>query len=103
MGKLRRPMGKMSFIMRPFVGPGLSGCCSVVSVFGILILSVLGFAFYNNAEVLMGHREDPADGHAVAMACWGAAMLYAVFAVVCGCQLGAHTRQVRNQPGAVRL
>ncbi|GAA94885.1 uncharacterized protein L969DRAFT_16287 [Mixia osmundae IAM 14324] len=78
----------------------LATCCTVLSCFGVAILLVLGAAFDANVEVLMGHSEDPKDGHAVAQTCYSAAIVYAVFIALCGCQ--AFTG-VRYKKPAVRL
>ncbi|GAA5893070.1 hypothetical protein JCM8208_004338 [Rhodotorula glutinis] len=85
---------------RPIVGTGLAGCCAVLSVFGACILGTLGFFFQANVEVLMGNKESPRDGHAVALNCWFASLVYIAFVVFCTCQVGVNRRYAR---GSVRL
>lgn len=46
-------------------------------------------------EAFMGSTEDPADGAAVGTTCYVAALVYAAFAVFCGCQIGVHRRYSR--------
>lgn len=45
----------------------------------------------------MGSAKDPEDGAAVATTCYIAALIYAAFILLCGCQLGAHRRYSRIQ------
>ncbi|GAA5994370.1 uncharacterized protein JCM10292_002022 [Rhodotorula paludigena] len=85
---------------RPIVGTPLAGCCAVLSVFGACILGTLGFCFDANVEVLMGSEESPKDGHAVALNCYFASLVYIAFVVFCTCQVGVNRRYQR---GAVRL
>lgn len=80
---------------RPVVSSSLATCCSVLSVFGFLILGALGTAFNANVrllpcprvasasltvrtrsqvEVLMGKTSSPHDGYAVAINCWFASV-----------------------------
>ncbi|PWN30504.1 hypothetical protein BDZ90DRAFT_229521 [Jaminaea rosea] len=83
--------------LRPMVGPGLAGCCTILSIFGVLSLFVIGYGFANHWEAFMGSTEDPEDGMAVATTCYVAALIYAAFILFCGCQLGAHKRYSRIQ------
>ncbi|PWN99125.1 hypothetical protein FA09DRAFT_329067 [Tilletiopsis washingtonensis] len=80
--------------LRPLVHPGLAGCCTVLSLFGVLILAIIGLGFASNWEAFMGSTGDPADGAAVATTCYVAALVFAGFAFFCGCQLG-HARYSR--------
>lgn len=50
----------------------------VISVFAIIILSVLGAMFANGDHVVMGSEEDPKDGKKVATAVFSAVIIYAV-------------------------
>lgn len=50
----------------------------VVSVFAIVILSVLGSLYKSNHHTLVGSVEDPEDGAVVAKTVFGAVMVYAV-------------------------
>jgi len=97
-----QPVGVAEMPNLVLFGPGLSGCCTVLSVFGVIILCGLGNAFYRHAEVLLGHKDDPTNGQKVADMCYTAAIVYGALVVFCGCQLGANRRRARN-PGAVRL
>ncbi|CAO1630992.1 unnamed protein product [Sympodiomycopsis kandeliae] len=83
--------------LRPVVPVGLAGCCTVLSIFGVLILSIIGYGFSHDWEAFMGSRDDPADGQAVATTCYVAALVYAAFILFCGCQLGAARRYSRIQ------
>ncbi|BGO90856.1 hypothetical protein NBRC10512v2_003112 [Rhodotorula toruloides] len=85
---------------RPLVSTNLATCCSVLSLFGFLILGAIGTAFNAGVEVLLRSEESPEDGHAVAVNCWFASLVYLAFAIFCTCQIGANRRYQR---GAVRL
>jgi hypothetical protein len=50
----------------------------VISVFAIVILSVLGFLFKGNHPELVGGEDDPEDGPAVAATVFTAVIIYAV-------------------------
>lgn len=52
----------------------------VISIFGIIILSILGIAFKNNHEEFVGGIEDPEDGPAVASTIFVAVFVYIVSA-----------------------
>lgn len=55
----------------------------VISVFAIVILSILGWAFQHNHEEFVGGVEDPADGPAVAGTIFVAVFVYIVrFAII---------------------
>lgn len=43
----------------------------------------------------MGSTEDPKDGSAVGTTLYVAALVYAAFVLLCGCQLAAHRRYSR--------
>lgn len=96
----------------------LTAASIVISVFAIVILSVLGSLFtvriaryqhrgqeltrqQNNHHSVMGSTEDPEDGKAVATAVFGAVIIYAVFLVFCGAQAFLHQRERRR--GAIAL
>ncbi|KAL0077583.1 hypothetical protein J3Q64DRAFT_1299141 [Phycomyces blakesleeanus] len=83
--------------MKTFVGPGLSVCCSLLSVCGIIFLVVLGFAFDAEVEVLTEFTSDPDDPKATAHACFTAAIVYACFLAFCSCQTLVHKYNARNQ------
>lgn len=50
----------------------------VISIFAIVILSVLGSLFRKNHHSVMGSEDDPEDGGAVAGAVFGAVAIYGV-------------------------
>jgi ribonuclease kappa len=50
----------------------------VMSVFAIVILSVIGALFKSNHHSMMGSTEDPKDGAAVAVTVFSAVIVYAV-------------------------
>lgn len=52
----------------------------MVSVFAIIILSILGSMFKSGNHVVMGSDKDPEDGAAVATAVFGAVAVYGVSA-----------------------
>ncbi|KAL8286413.1 hypothetical protein RQP46_004430 [Phenoliferia psychrophenolica] len=85
---------------RALVGTPLAGCCTVLSILGVIFLVAIGIAFDNNVEVLMGSTKSPHDGAAVAKHCYYAAIVYACFIGFCGCQIGLNKRYAR---GAVRI
>ncbi|KLT45821.1 hypothetical protein CC85DRAFT_226784, partial [Cutaneotrichosporon oleaginosum] len=64
-----------------------AGCCTVLSFFGVIILSVFGYFFAHRAEGLTGSKEDPEDPDFVAKICYTSAIVYAVFVVFCGLQV----------------
>ena len=64
---------------------------------GVLILSVFGWGFTHNWEAFMGSTEDPEDGVAAGMTCYGAAFVYLLFIVFCVCQVGVNRRYQRIQ------
>ncbi|KAK9369021.1 hypothetical protein V1509DRAFT_620867 [Lipomyces kononenkoae] len=79
--------------MRPVVSLGYAWCCTVLSLFGIIILcSIAGF-FLSGSEAFLGSTMDPPDGHPVAMNLFGGAIIYAVFLAFCGCQIVMYRRQ----------
>lgn len=105
---LRGPQSRSSMSAmahRPVVGTGLgvyscltlASCCTVVSVAGVLILSVFGWGFTHNWEAFMGSTEDPENGVAAGMTCYGAAFVYLIFIVFCVCQIGVNRRYQRIQ------
>lgn len=69
----------------------------MVSVFGVIMLTVFGWGFSHNWDAFMGSTEDPKDGVAVGWTCYGAAFIYALFIAFCGFQLNANRRYQRIQ------
>ncbi|EOD46678.1 hypothetical protein GTA08_BOTSDO08902 [Neofusicoccum parvum] len=87
--------------MKPVVSALNAWTCIVVSVFAIVILSVVGSLFKSNNHIMTGSTEDPEDGKAVAGAVFGAVAVYAVFLVFCAGQAFLHVRESRR--GAIAL
>ncbi|CAR65226.1 uncharacterized protein KLLA0_B10769g [Kluyveromyces lactis] len=73
--------------MRPVVSPGKAWFCTVLSAFGVVILSVIGHLFKTNHESFVGSINDPENGPAVAHTIFLAVGVYAVFFVFCGSQV----------------
>ncbi|KAF2669393.1 hypothetical protein BT63DRAFT_479244 [Microthyrium microscopicum] len=87
--------------MKPVVSAGNAWTCIVVSVFAIVILSILGSMFKNGHHTVMGSTEDPVDGAAVAGTIFGAVFVYIGFLVFCASQAFLHMRESRR--GAIAL
>ncbi|KAF2200863.1 hypothetical protein GQ43DRAFT_441155 [Delitschia confertaspora ATCC 74209] len=87
--------------MKPVVSAMNAWTCIVVSAFAIVILSVIGALFKSNNHSMMGSKEDPENGAAVAGAVFGAVVIYAGFFVFCGFQALLHLRESRR--GAISL
>ncbi|KAI9642353.1 hypothetical protein NHQ30_009157 [Ciborinia camelliae] len=64
--------------MKPVVGVMQAWSCIVISVFAIVILSIIGALFKSNNHALLGGKEDPVDGAAVAATVFSAVVVYAV-------------------------
>ncbi|KAF2446476.1 hypothetical protein P171DRAFT_430627 [Karstenula rhodostoma CBS 690.94] len=88
-------------MVKPLVSAMNAWTCIVVSVFAIVILSVIGALFKTNSHTMMGAKEDPSDGGAVAGAVFGAVFIYIGFFVFCGFQALLHMREARR--GAIAL
>ncbi|EON97970.1 hypothetical protein UCRPA7_6582 [Phaeoacremonium minimum UCRPA7] len=87
--------------MKPVVGAVQAWSCVVISVFAIIILSILGLLFKNNHHEVVGGVEDPENGPAVAGTVFVAVLVYAGFLVFCGLQGILHMRESRR--GAIAL
>ncbi|KAF2005409.1 hypothetical protein P154DRAFT_518531 [Amniculicola lignicola CBS 123094] len=87
--------------MKPVVSAMNAWTCIVVSVFAMIILSVIGALFKTGSHTMMGSKEDPEDGGAVAGAVFGAVFIYLGFFVFCGFQAFLHIRESRR--GAITL
>lgn len=87
--------------MKPLVSAMNAWTCIVVSVFAIVILSIIGALFKANNHSMMGSTKDPEDGGAVAGAVFGAVFIYIGFFVFCGFQALLHMRESRR--GAISL
>ncbi|TKA66025.1 hypothetical protein B0A55_11658 [Friedmanniomyces simplex] len=88
--------------MKPLVSAFNAWTCIVISLFAIVILSVIGSMFVNGHHSLMGSDEDPEDGGKVEAAVLGAVGVYGFFLLFCGCQAFVHRRQSRQGEIAVR-
>ncbi|WWC73619.1 uncharacterized protein I206_107591 [Kwoniella pini CBS 10737] len=86
----------MPINVRPVVGPGLAGCCTIFSILGIVILLALGSFFGRHVEGLTGSTKDPKDPDHVAKMCYAAAIIYGAFIVFCGLQMAVHRRYPRG-------
>ncbi|CAF9929876.1 MAG: hypothetical protein ALECFALPRED_004475 [Alectoria fallacina] len=64
--------------MKPVVSALNAWSCVVVSVFAIIILSIIGGLFSANHHSMVGSTKDPADGKAVAGSVFAAVVVYAV-------------------------
>ena len=82
--------------MKPVVSVMNAWTCVVVSVFAIVILSIIGALFKTNSHAVMGSKKDPQDGGAVAGAVFGAVAIYAGFFIFCGFQALLHMRESRR-------
>ncbi|KAF2721306.1 hypothetical protein K431DRAFT_338789 [Polychaeton citri CBS 116435] len=87
--------------MKPVVSAFNAWTCIVISVFAIIILSAIGSMFASGHHSMMGSTEDPQDGGKVAIAVFGAVIIYAVFLVFCALQAFLHKRQ--NGRGEIAL
>ncbi|KAH0491621.1 hypothetical protein TgHK011_003045 [Trichoderma gracile] len=88
-------------IMKPVVSAMKAWSCTVMSVFAIIILTVLGVLFRSGHEELVGGIDDPADGKAVSKTVFSAVFVYIAFFVFCGLQGLLHIRE--NRRGAISL
>ncbi|KAJ0168479.1 Uncharacterized protein CTA2_5552 [Colletotrichum tanaceti] len=87
--------------MKPVVSAMQAWQCTVISVFGIVILGVLGILFGQNHPELVGGDEDPKDGSAVAGTIFISVLIYIGFFIFCGLQGLLHIRE--NRRGAIAL
>ncbi|CAR58033.1 uncharacterized protein GVI51_I06259 [Nakaseomyces glabratus] len=79
--------------MNPVVSSGKAWFCTILSAFGVVILSVIAHLFNTNHESFVGSINDPEDGPAVAKTVYLAALVYLVFFVFCGFQAYLSTRR----------
>ncbi|KAL5114109.1 hypothetical protein ACEQ8H_007993 [Pleosporales sp. CAS-2024a] len=66
-------------MVKPVVSAMNAWSCIVMSLFAIIILSVIGSLFKSSSNLVMGSEEDPKDGGAVASAVFGAVFIYIAF------------------------
>ncbi|KAH7328718.1 hypothetical protein B0I35DRAFT_404043 [Stachybotrys elegans] len=90
-----------SFKMKPIVSAGNAWTCTIVSVFAMVILTVIAILFRSGHEEFVGGTEDPSDGKAVSGTIFTAVIVYAAFFVFCGLQGLLHVRESRR--GAIAL
>ncbi|KAK1076605.1 hypothetical protein LTR33_008797 [Friedmanniomyces endolithicus] len=64
--------------MKPLVSAFNAWTCITISLFAIVILSVIGSMFAHGNHSMMGSDEDPQDGGKVAVAVFGAVGVYGV-------------------------
>ncbi|RSH93206.1 hypothetical protein EHS25_007559 [Saitozyma podzolica] len=82
--------------IRPVVSAPLAGCCTILSIFGVVILVAFGAFYSRHVEALAGSIHDAKDPDAVARVCFYAAIVYAAFVAFCGCQMMVHQRYPRG-------
>ncbi|KAK4132478.1 hypothetical protein BT67DRAFT_385328 [Trichocladium antarcticum] len=87
--------------MKPVVSAVQAWSCVVISIFAIVVLSILGVLFKNNHPELVGGEEDPTNGPQVAATAFTAVIIYVGFLVFCGLQGLLHLRE--NRRGAIAL
>ncbi|KAK7422635.1 hypothetical protein QQZ08_009441 [Neonectria magnoliae] len=87
--------------MKPVVSAFNAWSCTVLSVFAIVILSVIALLYRSGHEEFVGGKDDPEDGKAVAGTIFTAVIVYAGFFIFCGIQGLLHTRESRR--GAIAL
>ncbi|CCE93904.1 uncharacterized protein TDEL_0H00450 [Torulaspora delbrueckii] len=73
--------------MKPVVSTGNAWFCTILSAFGVVILSVIAHLFNTNHESFVGSINDPENGPAVAHTVFLAALVYLVFFAFCGFQV----------------
>ncbi|KHN99970.1 uncharacterized protein MAM_01894 [Metarhizium album ARSEF 1941] len=89
--------------MKPVVSAMHAWSCTVISVFAIIILSILAGLYRSGHEEFVGGVADPSpeEGKAVAGTIFTAVIVYAVFLVFCGFQGLLHVRE--NRRGTIAL
>ncbi|KAJ5833325.1 hypothetical protein N7474_001636 [Penicillium riverlandense] len=87
--------------MKPIVSALNAWSCVVISLFAIIILSVLGSLFNSNNHAYTGSEGEPEDGTAVAASIYTAVFVYCGFFVFCAFQAYLHVRESRG--GAISL
>ncbi|KAG0241094.1 hypothetical protein B0O80DRAFT_451412 [Mortierella sp. GBAus27b] len=83
--------------MKPIFSAGNATCCSILSVFGVIILGTLSFLFSIPAESLTHTTSDPENPAEVAKVCLYATFFYAFMIFFCGCQSWLNKREERAQ------
>ncbi|CCX09640.1 hypothetical protein FPQ18DRAFT_355568 [Pyronema domesticum] len=84
--------------MKPMFSAGTAWCCTVLSVFAIIILSTIAMLFRSGHETMMGSINDPEDGQSVASTLMASVFVYAAFLVFCGGQAWLNAKESRRAP-----
>ncbi|CAL9734512.1 V-type proton ATPase subunit f [Monosporozyma servazzii] len=79
--------------MKPVVSAGKAWFCTILSAFGVVILSVVAHLFNINHEGFVGSITQPEDGPAVGHTVSLAALVYLAFFIFCGSQAYLSTKQ----------
>ncbi|KAL6926620.1 hypothetical protein ACO0SA_004644 [Hanseniaspora valbyensis] len=82
--------------MKPVVGQGKAWFCTVVSIFGCIILSVLGHLYNSGHEEFVGHSvNDPTfeQGVLIAKTIFTTALVYLCLVLFCGSQIYLHNKK----------
>ncbi|KAH7163122.1 hypothetical protein B0J13DRAFT_537864 [Dactylonectria estremocensis] len=87
--------------MKPVISAFNAWSCTVLSVFAIVILSIIAILYRSGHEEFVGGKDDPEDGKAVAGTIFTAVIVYAGFFICCGIQGLLHARESRR--GAIAL
>ncbi|RAQ50316.1 hypothetical protein AFGD_003182 [Aspergillus flavus] len=87
--------------MKPVVSVLNAWSCAIISLFAIVILSVLGSLYKREHHGFTGSEGEPEDGAAVAASIFTAVFVYAAFFVFCSFQAYLHVRHRRG--GAISL
>ncbi|KAI8950946.1 hypothetical protein F4801DRAFT_309977 [Xylaria longipes] len=87
--------------MKPVVGAMQAWSCVVISVFAIIILSVIGSLYRTKHHEFVGSIGDPKNPGEVSTTIFTAVIVYAVFLVGCAFQGVLHMRE--NRRGAIAL
>ncbi|PKY05413.1 hypothetical protein P168DRAFT_325769 [Aspergillus campestris IBT 28561] len=87
--------------MKPVVSLLNAWSCVVISLFAIVILSVLGSLYQNDHHGFTGSEGEPEDGGAVAASIFTAVFIYIAFFVFCAFQAYLHVRARRG--GSISL
>ncbi|KAI1330970.1 hypothetical protein F5Y16DRAFT_361806 [Xylariaceae sp. FL0255] len=87
--------------MKPVIGAMQAWSCVVISIFAIIILSILGGLYRKGHHEFYGGRDDVFDNNEVANTIFTTVIIYAAFLVCCGFQGLLHMRESRR--GAIAL
>ncbi|EGV60231.1 hypothetical protein PSN45_002016 [Yamadazyma tenuis] len=81
--------------MKAVVSSGKAYFCTILSVFGVVILSVIAYLFQISHESMVGSTNDPENGPEVAKTVFGAVLVYLAFFLFCGFQVFLIQRESR--------